>query len=332
MLIQYIEEAHKQGASYKKACEVVDITERTLQRWKKKGPEDKRKGADKRVHNKLSQDEREEIIDVCTSPRYRDLNPHQIVPLLLNENIYLASESSLYRILTEADLQHHRANSRVPKDQSKPPERKATASNHVWTWDITWLARNILGMFYYAYIVMDIYDRTIVGWAVHETESEAHAETLFMDLALKKGIRFRYLHSDNGRPMKGQTLANFLESLNVQSSFSRPRVSNDNPFIESGFRTLKYHPGYPKSFKSLEEAREWLAAFVNWYNTMHLHSSIGYVTPQQLRSGEAEGIFATRNAVMAQAKIAHPERWGSRKSKIWAAPETVTLNPVKKKA
>lgn len=329
-LLELIEEAHASGARYHKASEVVEVSLRTFQRWRNEGCQgDLRKGAVKRVVRKLSQEAKDEIVDVCSSPRYRDLNPHQIVPLLLNEGVYLASVSTIYRVLKEHDMLHHRSGNRIASRKSKPPERRAKAPNQVWTWDITWMARTVKGLYYYAYVIMDIYDRSIVGWAVHETESETYAKDLFEQIALGRNIRFEYLHSDNGMAMKGVTLLALLTILKVEVSFSRPRVSNDNPFIESLFRTVKYHPGYPLRFETLEETRLWMADFVNWYNTVHLHSSIGYVTPEQLRSGQAVEIFQRRNEVMEQAKTVHPERWGSRSVKSWAAPETVTLNPEK---
>ena len=328
-LVELIEEAHESGARYSKACEVVGISERTLQRWQEKAcPIDRRKGSKKRVVRKLTEEQKDEIEDVCSCPRYRDMNPHQIVPLLLNEGVYLASVSTIYRVLKERGLLHHRSNSRVAAKRSKPPERQARRSNQVWCWDITWLAQSVKGLFYYAYVIMDIYDKSIVGWSIHESESAEHARALFEHIRHGQNIRFENLHSDNGKPMRGVTLMALLESLKVAVSFSRPRVSNDNPFIESLFRTLKYHPGYPLCFDTLEAARVWMADFVNWYNTAHLHSSIGYVTPLQMRSGEAVQLFGERNQVMEEAKAKFPERWGSRQCKQWQRPEMVVLNPV----
>ena len=324
-----IEEAHDKGARYFKACEVAEISIRTLQRWKtKEGFKDKRKGSQKRVVRKVPEDIKEEIIEVCNSAEYRDLNPHQIVPLLLNKGRYLASESTFYRMLKVEDLLHHRSNSRVKKNRSKPPERKAIGPNQVWCWDITWLHRTILGLFYYAYVIIDIFDRSIVGWSVQENESEIHSRELFERISAGRNICFDFLHSDNGNPMRGVSLLALLSELNVEVSFSRPRVSNDNPFIESFFKTLKYHSSYPLRFDDIQSARLWMADFVSWYNMQHLHSSLGFVTPNQLRTGEAKTIFNKRNEVMAQAKIDYPERWGSRETKLWKAPESTVLNPV----
>jgi len=288
-----------------------------------------RKGSHKRVVRKLSPEDRKAIVTLCNSSEYRDLTPHQIVPLLLNEGCYLASASTFYRVLKERNMVHHRSNTRVKRKMSKPPERQASKPNQVWCWDITWLPQMVLGLFFYAYVIIDIFDKSIVGWAIHDTESDSHSRDLFERVSIGQKICFESLHSDNGGPMKGITLMALLAYLNVEVSFNRPRVSNDNPFIESLFRTIKYHVSYPLRFKDIETARSWMADFVDWYNTCHLHSSIGYVTPQQMRSGEAQVIFARRNAAMALAKSDNPERWGSRKTKIWKSPEMVTLNPAK---
>lgn len=300
---------------------------RTLQRWKKGNLADNRKKSHAKVIRKLTDDECENIVSVSTSGKYKDLSPHKIVPLLLSEGIYIASVRSFYRILGKYNMNNHRSNSKAKKNRSKPPEIKASESNQVWCWDITWLPCNIKGKFFYAYVIIDVYDRSIVGWSVHSEESEIHSYNLFRYLTEGKNITFKNLHSDNGSPMKGSTLISFLNSLEVGISFSRPRVSNDNPFIESFFKTLKYDVSYPYCFDNICSARSWVADFVNWYNTEHLHSAIGYVTPEQMRSGDAEQIFEQRNEVMRLAKESHPERWGTRDTKRWSAPETVILNP-----
>ena len=310
---------------------MVGISLRTLQRWKCCGIKDNRKGAVKRVVRKLEAETRQAIIGHCNSERYQDLNPHEIVPLLLNEGVYLASVSTFYRVLKAENLVHHRNNTRPKNGCGKPPERLATGSDQVYCWDITWLPRTVKGLFFYAYVVIDIFDKTIVGWSVHEEEHEQYSRDLFERTLQGRKIALRALHADNGHPMKGITLMALLTSLNVEISHNRPRVSNDNPFIESFFKTLKYRVNYPLRFRDLTHAREWMASFVNWYNTEHLHSAIGHVTPHQLRTGEARCIFEKRNHVMQQARTAYPERWGSRPAKYWASPKEVVLNPDKER-
>jgi len=291
---------------------------------------DKRKGSNKRVVRKLSPEKEQTILSVCTSKEYRDLSPHHIVPRLLDRGVYLASVRTMYRVLKDADKLHHRSNCRVPRKHAKPPQHKADKSDTVWCWDITWLPRTIRGLFFYAYVIIDIYDRSIVGWSVHEEESEVHSRDLFERVSLGKNITFSYLHSDNGKPMKGASLLAFLNDLEVQTSFSRPRTSNDNPFIESFFRTLKYSPKYPLRFETTARAREWMANFVNWYNTEHRHSKLDYVTPHEKRFGKADKIYAKRNKLMQQIRERNPERWGKRAARHWGGSDTVFLNPEKR--
>ncbi|TLU81525.1 MAG: DDE-type integrase/transposase/recombinase, partial [Chlorobium sp.] len=273
---------------------------------------DRRKGSKKRVIRKMSPERKKEIIEQCNTPRFRDLNPYEIVALLLNEGSYLASVRTFYRVLKEQDMLHHRSNLRVASRHAKPPERAATASDQVYTWDITYMARTVKGLFFYAYVISDIFDKSIVGWAVHEEESGRYSSDLFERTLKGRKVKLKALHADNGGPMKGITLMALLRELKVDVSHSRPRTSNDNPFIESLFKTMKYRANYPGRFEDLNEARLWMAAFVHWYNTEHLHSSIGYVTPEQMRSGQAEAIFEQRNRTMRDAQAKHPERWGSR--------------------
>lgn len=326
----WIEEAHEQGARYIAACDLVGISVRTLQRWKREGLRDRRKGANKSVNRKVPTETREEIVSVCNEPRFRDLTPCEIVPQLLSEGRYLASESTFYRILRAKGQVHHRSELRVRHRHSKPPERRATGSDQVYSWDITYMARTVKGLFYYAYVVKDIFDKAIVGWAVHEEESERHSRALFERMLKGRRTTVRYVHSDNGHPMKGVSLMALLQDLKVDVSHSRPRTSNDNPYIESLFKTMKYHVSWPGAFDTLEDARRWMGEFVNWYNTAHQHSSIGYVTPHQLRYGQANAIYEQRNATLQQARAAYPERWGSRPAKAWEMNREVVLNPDEK--
>jgi putative transposase len=191
----------------------------------------------------------------------------------------------------------------------KPQRIRVTAPNQVWSWDITWLKTDIGGIFYYAYTVIDLFDRTVVGWTIEATESEEHAQCFFRRIIRDLSVVPQIVHADNGNPMRGVTLAVFLDSLGIVRSYSRPRCSNDNAFIESWHKTLKYTVGYPKCFTSLDHARCWFADFVEWYNTEHLHSGLGYVTPRQKRSGEANIIYSTRNRTMAEARLRNPLRW-----------------------
>jgi len=325
-----VDEAIGAGARKKAACEMIGITPKTLNNWKIYGYQDKRKGSVKEVPKKLTSEEKAVIIAVCTSERFKDMTPHQIVPILAQEGVYHGSESTFYRILKEQNLLHHRSNSKPKKKVNNPPELTATAPNQVWCWDITWLPLRIKGMFLFAYVIIDIFDRSIVGWEIHDCEDASLARDLFLRLAKKMNLKGVHLHADNGNPMKGLSLLSLLYVLGVRYSFSRPRVSNDNPFIESFFKTLKYKIGYPGAFRNIDHAREWLACFIHWYNHQHLHSAIGYVTPIQKRNGEDVKLFEQRNQTIQKAKEKNPLRWGSREVRSWNPCNTVVLNPGKK--
>ena len=272
MAIELIDEACAAGARQARACAVLEIDVRTLRRWQQQQRDEQRlvdrrreTAADRVPANKLSPEERARILKVCNAPAYQSLPPSQIVPRLADDGEYLASESTFYRVLREADQQHRRGRAQVPRQVPKPQGFKAEGPNQVYSWDITYLAAAIRGTFYRLYLVEDIFSRKIVGWEVHEDEQSAHASVLIRKTCLAEGIveAGLVLHSDNGGPMKGATMLATLQRLGVVPSFSRPSVSDDNPYSESLFRTLKYTPAYPNQpFESLSAAREWVHRFV----------------------------------------------------------------------
>ena len=277
--------------------------------------------------NKLSEEERNEILTTVNDPQYALLPPSQIVPLLADKGCYLASESSFYRILRTEKQLAHRGKAKAPT-HSRPPELVATAPNQLWSWDITYLGTTIKGIYFYLYLIMDLFSRKIVGWEVFAEESAEHAATVFRKAYLREGVagQLLRLHSDNGSPMKGATMLATLQRLGVVPSFSRPSVSNDNPYSESLFRTVKYHPSFPdKPFETIEQARQWVAGFEPWYNEKHLHSALKFVTPGQRHRGEDQDILRDRASLYASARASKPERW-SGACRNWERPETVTLN------
>jgi putative transposase len=328
-VIPAIEEAVASGARLVRACHMVGISVRTFQNWRRHGTTDRRRGAAKTVRSKLTDEERAEILGVCGEPRFADLTPHQIVAILAAEGRYIASERTFYRVLKAANLLHHRSDTKPKATSSKPPQRVATGPNQVWCWDVTYLATEVRGIFLFAYVIIDLFDRSIVGWRIHDREDEELAHELFRELSTRMHLRGVQLHSDNGPMMKGLSLLALFSVLGVGLTYSRPRVSDDNPFIESFFRTLKYTAGFPGRFRNIEHAREWMAEFLNWYNTEHLHSALGYVTPADRRAGRDVEIFARRNETIEAARQAHPERWGSRVPRLWVSAESVVLNPEK---
>ena len=331
MAIELIEEAVTGGARRIKACKILNISLRTLQRWKSSGGRgDRRHGPTGGPKNALTDAERALVVAVANSKMFRDLPPSQIVPILADAGVYISSESTFYRILREEKLLKHRGKAQAPRHH-QPDEKAATGPNQVWSWDITYLKSPVRGWFYYLYLVVDVWSRKIVGWAVHEVETSELAAELIREAALKEGVDpgQLVLHSDNGGPMKGATMLATLQWLGIVPSFSRPRVSNDNPYSEALFRTVKYRPEYPyRPFKSLEAARQWVSSFVGWYNAEHRHSAIRFVTPLQKHSGEEKAILYQRKEVYKQARELNPSRWtGSVRN--WEPIEKVVLNPLK---
>ena len=201
----------------------------------------------------------------------------------------------------------------------------------MWCWDVTWLPGPAKGIFFYLYLILDLYSRKIVGWEIHEGESSELASELVTKAYLREGIAGVHLvlHSDNGSPMKGASLMETLYRLGIMSSYSRPRVSNDNAYAESIFRTCKYRPDYPyKGFATLGDARAWVLQFATWYNQEHKHSGLKFITPAQRHSGQTAEVMQQRQAVYEAAKAANPKRWSGR-TRNWDLPEEVWLNPEK---
>jgi len=308
----------------------MDINVRTYRRWKDNPAGDKRRGPITEPANKLSPEEREEVIAVATCEEYRDLPPSQIVPRLADRGQYVASESTFYRILKEQDMLSHRGRAK-PATHKKPEPLIATGPNQVWSWDISYLKSVVQGIFFYAYIIIDIYSRKIVAADVFEIESSEYASRLVKKACLIEGIGLNELalHSDNGSPMKGATLLATLQKLGVMPSFSRPAVSNDNPYSEALFRTLKYCPEFPtKPFQSVEAASAWLKTFTDWYNNIHLHSGIKFITPSDRHLGKDLQILQTRKDVYENARSENPNRW-SKDTRNWNPITEVYLNPLK---
>lgn len=328
-ILKLLDEAIENGARVEKACAVFDLSERTIQRWRAHDGGDRRRGSHCPPSNKLSAEEREEVLTFVNSKEYRDLSPKQMVPLLADKGRYVASESTVYRILREEKMVNHRE----PSRPAAPPPREhvATGPCQVWSWDITYLKSLIRGEFFYLYLFMDVWSRKIMAAQVFLCESSEHAAQLFIDTCCKHGVDplTLTLHADNGGPMKGSTMLATLQNLGVAASFSRPRVSNDNPFSESLFRTLKYRPEYPsKPFASLGDAQNWVDGFVKWYNTQHLHSSLCFVTPDARHFGSEETILENRRLIYEKARSKNPQRW-AKKLRNWKAVREVYLNPSK---
>ena len=320
---------------------MIGLSYATYLRWKNK---DVNLNVDKRLKehrtyfepkNKLSEFEYHMLNHYLNCEEYKHLSPIQIVPKLMDDKgIYIASESTFYRFMGLTGQNTHRGSTRKPRTSNKPNELVATASNQVYCWDITYLNSNVKGHYFYLYMYIDIFDKYITGWQVFDSESSENASLLIQDIYEKENIQPNQLviHSDNGSPMKGQSMKAMLEALGVSSSHSRPRVSNDNPMSESLFKTLKYNALLPlKPFGNIQEAREWVHRFVQWYNHEHLHSSNQFITPADKRAGKDVAKLQKRQEIMNRKKESHPNRWAKGRTRDWSPITKVTLNEMPEK-
>ncbi len=334
-LARDIHSAHTAGARLKLACETAGIELRTLQRWKAfdglVGGDGRPQAVRPVLGHALSEAERRQLLRVANEPRFAAVPPARIVPMLADEGVYLASESTFSRVLREHGQSVHRGRAKAPKAGRPPTTHIASAAREVWCWDMTYLPALVMGRWFYLYLILDLYSRKIVGWEVHATDQAEHATHLVRRTALAEGIAALsskpVLHGDNGSTLKATTVLAMLNWLGVKPSYSRPRVSDDNAYAESLFRTAKYRPEFPaKGFADLDAARAWAAGFVRWYNFDHRHSGIRYVSPAQRHAGDDHAILAARHALYIQARELNPARW-SGNTRNWSPIGTVTLNP-----
>ena len=337
-LLTLIRQSCDSGARLQKACALIGLDARTVQRWRRpeKQEGDLRVGDKRRITvppNKFSEAERQAALEVVNSDQFKDLPPSQIVPRLADQGLYVASESTLYRLLREAGQLRHRRLERVAQKRSKPRALMATGPDQIYCWDISYLPTEVRGIYFYLYLFVDLFSRQIVGWQVYNCESGELASGLLQAICDRQGITPNQLtvHSDNGAPMKGETMLATLQRLGVAASRSRPAVSNDNPYSEALFRTLKYRPELPvKPFNGLLQARRWVTQLVHWYNHENRHSAIGFVTPAQRHLQLDEAILNDRAKVYAAARDANPNRW-SGPIRNWSRITEVHLNPETKK-
>jgi transposase InsO family protein len=333
-IMELVAEAVTAGARRNRACEVISISERTLQRWQKGQAAscgDRRPARLQIPKNKLSMLERQYLLAIVNSSVFGHLSPSQIVPRLADFGQYIASESTFYRVLKAENQLRHRSAERPPKPRSKPRALCAMAPVELFSWDISYLPTQVKGIYFYLYLFMDLFSRKIVGWQVYDVESSELASEVMRDICVQENIAPHQviLHSDNGSPMKGATMLATLQALGVIPSFSRPSVSNDNPYSESLFKTMKYCPAYPQqAFETLLAARQWVGTFVHWYNEEHRHSAIGFVTPAQRHAGLDTALLEKRVEVYEAAKAKHPGRW-SGTTRNWQPIRIVYLNPEK---
>jgi putative transposase len=326
-----VDEAVLGGARLAPACALLGISGRTLQRWQRQadGHPDARTLRHEAPAHKLSVQERATVLAVANSAEFGHLPPSQIVPRLADQQRYLASESTFYRVLRHANQLSHRRAERVARKRSAPRARCAREPNRLFSWDISYLPSTVRGLYFYLYLFLDVFSRKIVAWQIYGEESSAHASELMRDLCRREQIApgQLVLHSDNGSSMKGATMLATLHALGVMASLSRPAVSNDNPYSESLFKTLKYRPQYPLDpLVDIAAARAWATLLVQWYNHEHRHSAIGFVTPAERHAGLDTAILARRRAVYELARAKNPLRW-KRATRHWRRIDIVHLNP-----
>jgi len=330
-----VNDAIAAGARQDRACGAISLSERTLQRWQRdqcRG--DQRPMRVQAPKNRLSESERQTVLAVANSEEFAHLAPSQIVPRLADQGQYIASESSFYRVLKAASQLRHRGPERPRNKRSKPRALSASAPNQLFSWDITYLPTLVTGIYFYLYLFLDIFSRKIVAWQIYESESSELAGEVMRDICQRENIAPDQvvLHSDNGSPMKGAMMLATLQSLGVMPSFSRPAVSNDNPYSEALFKTLKYRPDYStRAFENLFAARQWVDTFVHWYNHEHRHSAIRFVTPNERHTGQDAVLLEKRVDVYEAAKAKHPQRW-SGSARNWQPVQVVHLNPDQQKS
>lgn len=331
-MLELIAEAQEAGARLAPACRVLGISHRTIERWRDDPSSgDRRFGPHRRPGNALSPAEEAQVVAVLTSSRYSGISPKQLVPQLADEGLYLASESTMYRMQRRNNLRTHRRAITRTHVTRACTVHKATGPNQVWSWDITWLPTTVRGVYLYLYLIMDVWSRRIVGWRIAERESPDIAAALITQSCLDGNVEPRglVLHSDNGSAMRGSSMISTLQWLGVIPSFSRPHVSDDNPYSEALFRTLKHTPAYPRlPFADVDSADRWVLRFVDWYNGSHRHSAIRYVTPDQRHSDQDHAILASRHALYESMRKLNPERW-TRSTRNWSPVGQVVLNPDK---
>jgi putative transposase len=314
-----------QQVGVNRACEALNISRSRVYRARQ--PKPKAKSRPTPAHA-LSKEEQVEVREILNSERFMDKAPRQVYATLLDEGIYLCHWRTMYRILTKHSEVRERRNVRQHPVYKKP-ELLATSPNQVWSWDITALRGPAKWINYPLYTVLDIYSRYVVGWMIAEVESSEFAKQLIAEITHQQGIQpdQLILHADNGAPMRGKPLSQLLVDLGITRSHNRPYTSDDNPFSEAQFKTMKYRPDYPDRFDSLTDARRWARRFFDWYNYQHYHSGLNLLTPASVHYREDEAVKQHRQTVMNAAYQVHPTRFVKGKPVIKGAPQAVYINP-----
>ena len=309
----------------KSACDSFAIARASYYRFVKTSNEDEPKKQNNIL--KLSFDEKKQVLDTLHSQRFIDKTPYEVFAALLDEGNYLCSIRTMYRILDEENEVKERRRGHRKKNYSKP-ELLATMPNQVWSWDITKLKTNTKWNYYYLYVIMDIFSRYVVGWMVEERETAVLAKDFLQQTIGRHNIDGNQLtiHADRGSSMKSKTVAQMLSDLNVMKTHNRPYVSNDNPYSESGFKTLKYNPHFPQAFGSIQDARQFCRQFFEWYNDEHYHTGISLLTPKVVHFNLSEKVIENRNNTLKNAFINNPARFKNKIPCHKKLPKAVWIN------
>jgi putative transposase len=312
----------------KSVCEALGVPRGTVYRHRKPRPDQVPRPTPERA---LSATERQVVLETLNSEPFADLAPTQVYNQLLDAGQYLCSIRSMYRILGDNSLVRERRNV-LRHPHYKCPELLATGPNQVWSWDITKLLGPVKWSYFHLYVMLDIYSRYVVGWLIADSEKASLAKRLIAETCEKQNVQPGQLtiHADRGASMMAKTTAQLLADLSIVDSHSRPRVSNDNPFSESHFKTLKYRPDFPDRFTSYPHARSVCRELLTWYNTEHCHSGIGYLTPKIVHYGHADAALKYRQQVLDQAHALKPERFVRAAPRVQQLPPAVWINPPKK--
>ena len=322
-----VEELDSPDISVASACRALGLSRATVYRHTQPSPPPPLREP-RRVPRKLTDGERQLVLETLHTPEFADQPPTEVYATLLSQGTYVASIRTMYRILAEQDETADRRRQRAPQTYAKP-SLTALALNQVWTWDITKLRTIDRGVFLCLYVIMDLFSRYVVGWLLAAREHKTLAKQLFADTLAKHGIEPGQLvvHADRGGPMKSDTLANLLDLLGVSRSFSRPHVSDDNPFSESQFKTLKYQPDYPDAFTGPDHARGWCQQFFTWHNDHHHHTGLALFTPSDVFHGRVAAVAQRRQQALATAFAKHPERFPNGSPRVPLPPSVVSINP-----
>ncbi len=310
------------------ACAAFGFARSSLYRLRQEPPPKDETAKSQAHHRALSESERTQVLDTLHSQRFQDSPPRQVWATLLDEGEHLCSVSTMYRLLNEQGESQERRDQRTHPTYARP-ELLATAPNQLWSWDITWLRGPQRLEHYYLYVILDVFSRYVVGWMIADVESADLAQRLIAESCRKWAIQPDTLtiHADRGAPMTSQALAQLLEDLGVSKSHSRPYTSNDNPFSEAQFKTMKYRPDYPDRFADIEQAHAWAVPFFDWYNNHHRHTALGLMTPQMVHFGHDAQVTQQRARVLQTAYERHPERFVKGIPQPPLLPETVWINP-----